>query len=351
MNGRVHAIIVTTVCCMATVSAGQQTGPDGAAPSPQTPTFRLQVEYVEADVRVTDSKGNFVRDLTKDDFQILEDGKPQPVAAFSLVDVPIEKSSQGGSIEPDVHSNERRFSGRVYAMLLDDANTAPDLTARTKNAARQFVERHLGANDVMAIVFTTLSEPAQEFTSDKRLLLAAIDNFHGQEIPKHLLPQPAGPGAFAGPPSPGGAAPQPTSPDSGGGVLSGPQFGATGVVETVTEGDRVMTTLGKVAGWLDGINGRKKAVIVVSDGFVYDPTRLADDVRPTGRIGRMNVNIYGLDMRGPGATQTATDQLTMLSENTGGFVVMDNPDIGRGFDRLVAENSTYYLLAYYPSQP
>ena len=65
----------------------------------------------------------------------------------------------------------------------------------------------------------------------------------------------------------------------------------------------------------------------------------------------MNVNIYGLDMRGPGATQTATDQLTMLSENTGGFVVMDNNDIGRGFDRIVAENSTYYLLAYYPSQP
>jgi hypothetical protein len=30
---------------------------------------------------------------------------------------------------------------------------------------------------------------------------------------------------------------------------------------------------------------------------------------------------------------------------------MDNNDIDRGFDRIVAENSTYYLLAYYPSQP
>src|SRR5262245_31229873 len=203
MNGRVHAIIVTTVCCMATVSAGQQTGPDGAAPSPQTPTFRLQVEYVEADVRVTDSKGNFVRDLTKDDFQILEDGKPRAVAAFSLVDVPIEPQSQAVSIEPDVRSNERRFSGRVYAMLLDDANTAPDRTSRTKNAARRFVEQHLGANDVMVIVFTTLGEPAQEFTSDKRLLLSAIDKFVGQEIPGRTLPQPAGPGAFAGAPTPG----------------------------------------------------------------------------------------------------------------------------------------------------
>jgi VWFA-related protein len=339
MNYRVYAIVITAVCGMAAASAAQQTGPGSAAPNPQTPTFRLQVEYVEVDVRVTDSKGNFVRDLTKDDFQIFEDGKPQAVAAFSLVDVPVDPSSQVVSIEPDVQSNERRFGGRVYAMLLDDANTAPDRTSRTKNAARRFVEQHLGANDVMAILFTSLGEPAQEFTSDKPLLLSAIDKFVGQEIPARTLPQPVGPLelTFASPTDPGGP--------------SAPAFTAAGGIEEISEGDRVMTTLGKVASWLDGINGRKKAVILVSDGFVYDSTKLADDVRPTGRIGRMNVNIYGLDMRGPGATQTATDQLTMLSESTGGFVVMDNNDIGRGFDRIVAENSTYYLLAYYPSQP
>jgi VWFA-related protein len=341
MNYRVYAIVITAVCGMAAASAAQQTGPGSAAPNPQTPTFRLQVEYVEVDVRVTDSKGNFVRDLTKDDFQIFEDGKPQAVAAFSLVDVPVDPSSQVVSIEPDVQSNERRFGGRVYAMLLDDANTAPDRTSRTKNAARRFVEQHLGANDVMAILFTSLGDPAQEFTSDKPLLLSAIDKFVGLEIPARTLPQPIGPGKL---PSPGTQGADP-------GGASDPAFTAAGGIEEVTEGDRVMTTLGKVAAWLDGINGRKKAVIVVSDGFVYDSTKLADDVRPTGRIGRMNVNIYGLDMRGPGTTQTATDQLTMLSENTGGFVVMDNNDIGRGFDRIVAENSTYYLLAYYPSQP
>ena len=69
----------------------------GPAAEPQTPTFRLQVEVVEVDARVTDAKGNFVRDLTKDDFQIFEDGKPQTVATFSLVDIPIEPSHPGGS--------------------------------------------------------------------------------------------------------------------------------------------------------------------------------------------------------------------------------------------------------------
>ena len=110
------------------------------------------------------------------------------------MDIPIEPSSQPVSrslpIEPDVQSNERRVDGRVYVMLLDDLNTHPDRTARTKNAARRFIERHLGANDLMAIVFTQANAPAQEFTSNKRLLLSAVDTFVGQEIPERTLPQP-----------------------------------------------------------------------------------------------------------------------------------------------------------------
>src|SRR4026207_2216570 len=57
MNQRVLTIVIAVLCY--------------TAASAQTPTFRLQVEYVEVDARVTDSKGNFVRDLTKDDFQVL----------------------------------------------------------------------------------------------------------------------------------------------------------------------------------------------------------------------------------------------------------------------------------------
>ena len=45
------------------------------------------------------------------------------------------------------------------------------------------------------------------------------------------------------------------------------------------------------------------------------------------------------------------NQLNLLTEDTGGFVVMDNNEIDRGFRRIVAENSAYYLLAYYSSHP
>ena len=43
------------------------------------------------DARVLDARGMFVRDLKKEDFQVLEDGAPQTIATFALVDIPVER--------------------------------------------------------------------------------------------------------------------------------------------------------------------------------------------------------------------------------------------------------------------
>ncbi|MEO8166291.1 MAG: hypothetical protein ABI619_12935, partial [Betaproteobacteria bacterium] len=59
-----------------------------AAPADQQPsaTFRSEVGIVEINAVVTDTNGNFVRDLKKDDFQVFEDGRLRPFSLFSLVD-------------------------------------------------------------------------------------------------------------------------------------------------------------------------------------------------------------------------------------------------------------------------
>src|SRR5438876_3263351 len=92
----------------------------GQAPAPQGPTFKVQVDYVEVDVLVTDDRGTLVRDLKKEDFRVLEDGKPQNIATFSIVDIPIERTDRPLfaklPIEPDAKTNERPFDGRVYVM-------------------------------------------------------------------------------------------------------------------------------------------------------------------------------------------------------------------------------------------
>ena len=59
-----------------------------AAQEPPPVSFKTEVNFVEVGAIVTDGQGRFVPTLTRDDFQILEDGRPQKVAGFSLVDLP-----------------------------------------------------------------------------------------------------------------------------------------------------------------------------------------------------------------------------------------------------------------------
>ena len=66
------------------------------AVSSQTPpsvTFQVEVNFVDIDAVVTDERGNFIGDLRREDFELLEDGKPQPISTFSLVDITPSRSA------------------------------------------------------------------------------------------------------------------------------------------------------------------------------------------------------------------------------------------------------------------
>src|ERR1700704_1875928 len=185
--GRQSRIVVLTVLLAgASPRAGQTpAGQAPATPAPQTPTFKVQVDFVEVDAIVTDARGNYVRDLTKEDFQLFEDGKPQPITNFASIDVPVERSERPlfakAPVEPDVQNNERPFSGRVYVMVLDSAHTLPQNTNLVRRAAKRFIDEKLGSNDLMAVVTARGvaggDAGGQEFTNNRRLLDIAVDKF------------------------------------------------------------------------------------------------------------------------------------------------------------------------------
>src|SRR5688572_2635955 len=155
---------------------------------PAMPTFRAEVEYVEVDARVTDDQGRFVSGLGKEDFRIFEDAKLQTIANVALVEIPTDSGEHPGGVEPDVLSNEHPFVGRIYTMILDDLHVSASRAPRVKAAARRFIERHLAPDDLMAIVHTAgRDEASQDFTSSKRLLLAAVDRFMGQKLESAAL--------------------------------------------------------------------------------------------------------------------------------------------------------------------
>jgi VWFA-related protein len=363
MSWRVLALAF--VVLLTTALAGQQARPP-AAPSPDiqtTPTFKVQVEYVDVDVQVTDQQGNPVRDLKKEDFELLEDGKPQTISAYSFVDIPVEPSNRAVSptstspLDPDVVTNERRFEGRVYVVVLDDLHIAPARTITTKNAMRRFIEQQFGANDLMTIVFTSGPvAPTPWFTSNKRLLLAAVDRFAGQALPSILenlnTPQPCGPSI--------GNCQPPRDLDND---------------ERAVNGRKTMAGIRNVTEWLNGVRGRKKSVILLSEGFYYRTDEIMLDTASGGRrtapgpIARTNVSIYAVDPRGlstggddaiafkefkgDAAAEARALQtgLRTLAEQTGGFAAVEASNLGGVFERIVADNSRYYVLAYYPSNP
>ena len=172
----------------------QPSAQTAAPPTPEV-TFKVEVNYVEQDVRVVDRNGNFVRGLKQEDFQVLEDGRPQKVQTFGLVDIPNTRPRKplylepgAPPIEPDVAVNKQVLDGRLYLVVLDDYHVAPLRSQNVKNLARRFVLEKLGPDDQAAVVVTSgQMRASQDFTQNRRLLLEAIDNFVGQKLPSSAV--------------------------------------------------------------------------------------------------------------------------------------------------------------------
>ncbi|HKF65954.1 MAG TPA: hypothetical protein VKB36_05485, partial [Vicinamibacterales bacterium] len=84
-----------TILLAALVLAAQ---PLAQQPQQSAPTFRSTVNLVLVDVVVRDRSGNVVSGLKADDFQLLEDGKPQQILTFAFEQIesnaaPVERAS------------------------------------------------------------------------------------------------------------------------------------------------------------------------------------------------------------------------------------------------------------------
>jgi VWFA-related protein len=371
-------LLMSTALVAGQAPAGQQPAAQPAAGG-QGPTFKVQVDYVEVDVLVTDARGNYVRDLKKEDFQIFEDGKAQAVTDFALVDIPIERADRPlfakEAVEPDVRSNERPFDGRIYVMLLDEAHTLPSNTNLVRRAAHKFIDERLGANDLMAVVFARGvvgggGSDGQEFTNNRRLLNLAVEKFAGSAPRAATLNKIQD---YVNNPAARGAAGPPQDMDR-----QEREFNARAMIEEMTA----------VADWFASVRGRKKTLLLFSEGISYDihdvfanggnnaasmiMSRMQDFIRSATKA---NVSLYAIDPRGlmalsdgnieltsvpvPGLNERglqeenrlARESLQTFAEETGGFAVVNTNGFAQAYDRIVQENSSYYVLAYYPPNP
>ena len=365
--------LLASIAVAATVTLAAQQAPQPPPPSDSQPpiTFRAEINYVEVDARVVDKDGAFVGGLTAADFQVLEDGKPQKIDAFSFVNIPVARQERPlfakAPIESDVVTNLDGYDGRVYVLVLDDQHTNPLRSQRTKQAARTFVQRYIGANAMAAVVYTSgWSDVAREFTSSQRRLLTAVDKFMGRKLRSSTLERLEEESRTRGTRQQGDRIDDPFDQ------------------ERAYTARTTLDSLRSLANYLSGISGRRKAIIYFSEGIDYDiydvfGTGGASTVLQASRdvvaaATRANVAIYGIDPRGLGAmaddmievqdmpqdaslglgmtsfgdeARRSQDSLRVLSSETGGFAVVNQNDMASQFEKVVADNSQYYLLGYY----
>lgn len=155
--------------------------------SVQDDVVRITTNLVQLDA-VAMKDGKQVTDLTADDFEITEDGKPQTITHFSYVsNVPAVAGPASNNITPKPDNNKtaapvlpavvRPYEvRRTIAIVVDDLGISFESIKPIKQQLRKFVEEQLHAEDLVAIIRTGGEVGLlQQFTTDRRLLFRAID--------------------------------------------------------------------------------------------------------------------------------------------------------------------------------
>ncbi len=182
--GRAAAIFVSLVAATWATTARAQ---------PRQPTFRARTVVTELEVHVTDAGGRPVPDLTRDDFEVTEDGVSQVLigveASGQAAGATAARATAGATVDAPVPSpaaalpagtvlratNRRDSDTRAWALVVDDLRTPGFLREQMKACLQALVDG-LPADDFVALVPTSGDRrAAREFTRDRRIVREAIE--------------------------------------------------------------------------------------------------------------------------------------------------------------------------------
>lgn len=318
--------------------------------------FRSGVQYVAVDVVVTDKDDKPVTDLRRDEFEITEGGKKQTINEFQLVSLPLPdrtvETSAGAAIEaePDVSTNiPPSPNSRLFVVVIDDLHLIEQDIVRIKSTMRDLVQNFL-PDDEVALVFVSFSDKSVNFTRNHSRILAAVDAVRGS----------LGFGLDSLAQDPTGAR---------------ARYRANYARSSAA-------TLKSVTLSLAGSSHPRRAIFYITAGTtvnIFSPALppeefpVRDDTLETFDLARRaDVPIYTIDPRGNVAPEEAIrggigripsdsvraairanlriqrNNLSEIAINTGGRAIVGASDMKRMMQEVVQENSSFYLLGYYP---
>src|SRR5579864_1700502 len=272
-EGDVGRLLVATVLCCTFLgwllaspsSAHAQGAPAPAAaesasqPHQNGPVVRSETRLVRVDVIVTDKKGNYIHDLTANDFKVYDDNKQQEVANFSF-----------GADPNSSAASEHRYT----VLFFDDSSMDASDQPRARAAAAKFIDANVAPDRALAVVeFTGALRITQNFTTDAAKLKQVVSGIKSSSIATN----PASPAAID------------TAPGLSGPSLNSAEnnFGAYSVLLSI----RILAkNLASVAG--------RKSLVLFTAGFPLTPERDSELTATIDACNKANVAIYPLDVRG-----------------------------------------------------
>jgi VWFA-related protein len=369
---------------VATIAAAQQDTP--------SPTFRAGTRLVEVDV-VARSNGAPATGLTEDDFTLLDNGKPQKIAFFSVQSgrVTAPPSAGAAALPAGVVSNRAEREdrqGNTSVVFLDQRNTPPPEQAFAIQRIAKFIATR-GPQDRTGIYTFGRAgslKVVQEITSDSELLSLAAGNLKFQD-PDFRSPDVSGLGGNGGRGLLSARQPGQRPPDISGlqgnaGHTAADEF--TALLIRMREID-TKQVLEQTARHLANVPGRK-SLIWISTAFPlhWNYLDFTPDMLETARkLNDAGVALYAVDPRGvAGALQGQTsianaeyggvhtqeeiqalmigegrfpaqfggDTMGLLSGMTGGLAFANDNGLEKLIQAAADDSEFRYTLGFYPAQ-
>lgn len=255
--------------------------------------LKLGTQLVTVPFNVTDKKNRYINDLTKDDIEVLEDGKPQQLFSFERqTDLPI-----------------------TIAMLIDISGSQEYTLPQERSAGQRFFRRVLRPKKDLAAVVTFEHDSVlvQDLTSDVEKLYRALD---GVRVPAQSAPMGRGG----------------TPPINNSGV------GSTALYDSVYSVSSDL--LRREAG--------RRVIILVTDG--QDNSSSVKMREAIERTWRSEIIVYSI---GIGAAEYGIDTGTLkkIASETGGraFFPRSEEDLDKAYAQIDEDLRSQYITVYTPS--
>jgi VWFA-related protein len=354
------------------------------SPPPAQPVFRAGTHTVEADVMVRDRSGRFVSDLTRDDFELFDEGRPQRIETVYLVTHPNAEGMPAVSTTSTGSAAVRRLTApRVLVLFFDDAHLSPGGFRHGQQAAEHLIQNVLQPGDVGGIV-AGAQMVGSHLTSDREELLAAVrglkpsDQARSRQAEYQWWPRIANDieaeRIAAGDANVLDVATRRACEDDPPGCrtarLSVQSKANQIVAQLHASSQRTLAAVRALAAGLVQLDGRK-TIVLLSDGFTLGP--FASQIQPiVGQAARSGVTFYGVDARGlargnrgrgftdptpadlnessgsASGYDSSGDALNALAVDTGGYVARNVNDFQKALADIADHSDVYYVLGYTP---